>query len=306
MRFNELDLNLLIALDALIEEQSVSAAAERMRLSQSAMSGALARLRVALGDQILVQNGRRMVPTPRCIELGPAVKDVLSRIERNVLTRPEFDPTTSRRMLSVMSSDFALSVGLSPALKTIARAAPGMRFEILPVNSDPFGTLDRGEIELLVIPEIYAAPDNPHVRLFEDEYVCVAWSDNQRLKSGLDADALCSLPHVVVEFERQRVQSAFDWMRQSLGRTPARSIRVSGYNVVPFLIAGTERISLMHSRLAAIYARMLPLRIDPLPIDLPKIVEVIQWKSANGTDEGLMWVVNTLVAQAGDGNGADS
>jgi len=299
MRFNELDLNLLIALDALIDEQSVSAAADRVHLSQSAMSGALARLRSALGDEILLPRGRQMVLTPRAIELGESVKDVLARIERNVMARREFDPATSSRPISVMASDYAVSVGLAPAFRAMEGIAPLIRFEVLPIGGDPIGMLDRGEVRLLVIPEIYASADNPRKTLFEDDYVCVAWQGNPKIVGGLDVEALCSLQHVVVEFERQRAQSVFRWAQEHLGRPLKRAVTVSNYGVVPFLIVGTERIALMHARQARIYANMLPLEILGLPVDIPKIVEVIQWRKVNDTDEGLMWVVDTIARLAG-------
>jgi LysR family nod box-dependent transcriptional activator len=297
MRFNNLDLNLLLALDALIEEESVSAAAERMNLSQSAMSGALARLRVALGDDLLLQRGRRMVATPRAIELAAAVRDVLQRIESNVLGRPEFHPSTSNRTISIMASDYALSVGLAPALRTIGRLAPSLHFDLVPLGSDPAGMLDRGEIQLLVIPDIYAGPDHPRKVLFEDNYVCVACRDNPAMVETPDLDTFCSLPHVAVEFERQRGQSAFDHINTLTGNRLRRAITVTHYGTVPLLIAGTDRVGLMHARFAELYRNLLPLRVHPLPFSVPGIVEVVQWQRINAGDDGLMWIVDMIESE---------
>lgn len=299
MRFNELDLNLLIALDALIDEQSVSSAADRVHLSQSAMSGALARLRQALGDDLLVPRGRGMVLTPRAVELAASVKEILTLVERNVLTKPGFDPATSARAIPIMASDFAVSVGLAPALREIQHAAPRIRFEILPMSSDPFGQLDRDEIKLLVIPEVYASPEHSRRALFEDRYVCVGWRDNPHLTGGtISREALAALPHVAVEFERQRAPSAVQWVHERLGRALQRAITVANYGSVPFLLVGTERISLMHARMAGMFAALLPLSIVELPVEIPRIVEVIQWRGANDADEGLMWVVDMIATLA--------
>jgi DNA-binding transcriptional LysR family regulator len=300
MRFRDLDLNLLIALDALIEEQSVSGAAERLHLSQSAVSGSLARLRAALGDELLLQRGRRMIPTQRATELAAAVKDILQAIDRRILTPETFDPATSTRAFSIMASDFALAVGLAPALRAMHRIAPNIRLEVLPLGLDPVGQLERGEVSLLVMPDIYVPRDTPQRPAFADHYVCVAWTGNTELGSDtIPLEALTTLPQVVVEFHRQRSATPFRWVHEQLGHPLRRELTVSSYGVVPFLIPGTQRISLMHSRLAAVYAKVLPLRILQLPIDIPGIFEVIQWQRSNETDDALMWVVDVIATNAG-------
>lgn len=294
MRFHHLDLNLLVALNALIEERSVSVAADRLRLSQSAMSGALARLREALGDELLLQEGRRMVLTPRAIDLGRHVKEILQQVERDVMTRREFDPATTVRTVPVMASDYAVSIFLAAAFRDVAEVAPGIRFDVRPIDGDPFGALDRDDIKLLVIPEHYASSRQAARRIFHDHYVAVAWNGNTDIGDSIDMETLSRTPNVIVEFSGSRSQSLTDWFATEHGCRLPCSVVVSNYNVVPFLVVGTQRVAIMHSRLAEFYSRMMPLRAVSLPVEVPPIVEVMQWQRVNDGDEGLMWVIDRI------------
>ena len=132
MHFQKLDLNLLVALDALIEERSVSRAADRLNLSQSAMSSALSRLREYFGDELLVPVGRRMEPTALALNLAPAIREILQRIRVTIQARPSFDPATAERRFRVMTSDYLVEVLLADVLRELADTAPGIQMQILP------------------------------------------------------------------------------------------------------------------------------------------------------------------------------
>ena len=110
MRLNKLDLNLLVALDAMLTETSITVAAQRLHMSQSAMSNALGRLRDHFQDKLLVQVGRRMEITPRGLVLREAVRDVLMRIDTTIAAQPEFDPAKSEREFTLLVSDYTLSL----------------------------------------------------------------------------------------------------------------------------------------------------------------------------------------------------
>jgi len=109
MNFHKLDLNLLVALDTLLEERSVSRAADRLNLSQSALSSSLSRLREYFGDELLIAVGRRMEPTALALSLAPSVRDILHRIQVTIQTRPTFEPATAQRRFRIMTSDTPVS-----------------------------------------------------------------------------------------------------------------------------------------------------------------------------------------------------
>jgi len=130
MRMKGFDLNLLVALDALLSEQNVSRAAERLNLSQPAASAALARLRTYFQDDILSVSGRRMLPTAHADSLAPLLADAMQAVERLLSTSAEFDPATSQRTFRIVASDYITTVLLTPLLPKLERLAPRVRLEL--------------------------------------------------------------------------------------------------------------------------------------------------------------------------------
>ena len=186
MRFNKLDLNLLVALDALLTERNITRAAERVHLSQSAMSNALSRLREYFEDDLLVQVGRKMEPTPRAQTLQEAVRDVLLRIDTSIAAVPQFDGSSSDREFILFVSDYTMAVFMPHALALAARQRSTVRFKLLPQVASPARSLERGEADLLIIPKAYCSTDHPAEVVFEEEHVCVVWSESiaQRVAVG--------------------------------------------------------------------------------------------------------------------------
>ena len=137
MRFKGLDLNLLIALDALLTERNVSVAARKVFLSQSAMSGALSRLREHFGDELLVPVGRRMVLTSAAELLAEPLRQLVLQIEATVGASLKFEPSKSTRTFVVHASDYITEVVLNHVVPMIAQEAPGVVLEIVPPLSDP-------------------------------------------------------------------------------------------------------------------------------------------------------------------------
>jgi DNA-binding transcriptional LysR family regulator len=150
MRFEHLDLNLLVALDILLEECNITRAAERLNMTQSATSGVLRRLRTFFDDELLVQVGRKMQPTPYAQELREPVREVMLKIRSSIITKRAFEPSTSKRHFRIVSADFAITVLLSGVLRTLQREAPHLTFEILSPFLQTENLLERGEADFLV------------------------------------------------------------------------------------------------------------------------------------------------------------
>jgi LysR family transcriptional regulator, nod-box dependent transcriptional activator len=143
------DLNLLVALDALLAEQNVTRAAERVGLSQPGMSNTLARLRKLFGDPLLVREGLTLVPTPRAESLRQLVQEALSLIEHALDNRPGFDPARDHVTLTVSCSDYSLLMLIGPLVRRRAAAAPGLTIQVLPRAPDPVRLLRDGEADWL-------------------------------------------------------------------------------------------------------------------------------------------------------------
>lgn len=295
MDFGGLDLNLLVALDALFAERSVSRAGERLHLSQSATSGALARLREAFRDPLLVQVGRKMTLTPLAEGLLQPVRDFLMQAESIVNNSPAFKPATSTRRFRLLMSDYAQTVVMTEALPRLQQLAPGVTVEMIPIVGGSADEIDRGEIDLGLGPARYLVPEHPSERLYEDEFVCLGWSGNTELDGPLSLDTYLRLGHIAVRFGKHRELPTFDeWFTQHLGHDRRIEIVTTAFNLVPQLLIGTSRIATVHRRLALFYQPFLPLRIVAPPLKIPKFEQFMQWHRSRDRDPGSLWLRSVL------------
>ncbi|BEV01929.1 LysR family transcriptional regulator [Novosphingobium olei] len=303
MRFGKLDLNLLVALDALLTEKSVSLAAYRLCLSQSATSSALGRLREYFGDDLLVVKGRQMTLTTRAEELIEPVRSVLEQIRTTVAVAPPFEPATADRQIRIMASDYSTEVLLTRAIAAIALEAPNIRFEIQPMHDAPIEALERGYIDLLLTIHFATSTDHPSRDIFEDTYVVVGWDGNPAMAQPMTRDAYFALGHVTARFGKLRVPAFEDWFMRRQKQQRRVEVVAPSFLSLPGLLINTNRIATMHRRMAEIVTQNGPLVMHDLPFDIPPIRETLQWHISNNNDALLRWVVEKL-AQAADSKGA--
>ncbi|UZK65067.1 LysR family transcriptional regulator [Sphingomonas sp. M1-B02] len=296
MRLDQFDLNLLIAFDVLIEERGVTRAAARLNLTQSAMSAALKRLREAFSDEILVQHGKRMVPTPGALSLAPHVAAAVMNLRGILASGMRFEPAQSRRRFRIVASDYITTVLIGPALRSLQREAPNVQIEITLPTSDILEQLDHGEIDLLISPEQFLSPDHPRELVFEERHVVVGCANNPALQRPLDAQTFYDSGHVVVSVSRDGT-FIDNFLR---GQSEQRRIEVicAAFTQVPWMLPGTTRVALMHERLARELAPQLALAVHEPPFPLPVMREMMQFHSARATDRGLAWLREHLIATA--------
>ncbi|MBU6472814.1 MAG: LysR family transcriptional regulator [Alphaproteobacteria bacterium] len=294
MKFNGLDLNLLVALDALMTERSVSEAANRIGVTQSAMSAALGRLREFFGDNLLVNVGRRMVLTPRAETLAQPVHETLLRISGLIAQAPEFDPAASTRHFEIIASDYIVKTVLARAIGEATRMAPNIRFTVRALGDSIETQLERAEVDLLIMIAQYLSPGHPSELLFEEDYVVVGWSGNPKLASPLDVDTFCALRHVSVSHGRNHLPT-FETLYMA-DRGPGRIIDVvvSAFTDVGDMLVGTERIATVHRRLAHILCREQPLTMHELPFPIPPVKLMAQWHHIRKNDQELRWFLDIL------------
>ncbi len=295
MDFSGLDLNLLVALDALFAEKSVSRAGERLHLSQSATSGALARLRETFQDPLLMQVGRKMTLTPLAEELVRPVRDFLLKAETILNSSPAFDPATSTRKFRLMMSDYVQTVVMTEAMPVLQKLAPAISLELWPTIDGGSEPLERGEIDLAIFPTRYLAPEHPSERLFGDQFTCLVWSGNRIVKHHVSLETYLSLGHIVVRFGRiQQLPSFDEWFVERYGHERRVEVVTTAFNLVPQLLVGTQRIATLHRRLATFYQPYLPLRLVTPPVEIPRIEESMQWHRSRDRDPGTVWLRSAL------------
>lgn len=295
MRFNRLDLNLLVALDAMLKERSISRAADRMHLSQSAMSNALARLREYFDDELLVQVGRKLELTPRAEALQDAVRDVLVRIDTTIAASPEFVPAESSRVFRLLVSEYTSTVLMPTVLELAWKESRTVGFDLVPQTLEPEKLLVRGEADLLIIPRDWVASDQPSEPLFEEGYSCIVWEGNRRIGDTLSFEEYVGSGHVAVQFGPEKLPAFEGWFLKRFGI--ARRVEVTTPNMLApcSLIIGTERIATVHTRLAQRAAASLPIRVLPPPIEIPRLTQSMQWHKYRTQDPGTTWLRKLLL-----------
>lgn len=295
MRFKKLDLNLLVALDHLLTLKSVSGAADRMFMSQSAMSNALTRLRTYFDDPLLVQVGRRMELTPRAEAMQEAVRDILVRVEATIETAPEFDPTRSEREFGVLMSDYSMSV-LMPHVLALAEAQnASARFRILAQTDKPFTLLERGDADLLVAPAHFCSPDHPGEVVYTDRYVAVTAAEGPWADNPLTLEAYQAAGHAVM-IPPNNAHSVESELLEQLGIERRIEVRTFSFSALPALVAGTGRVATVHGEIARLAAQHLPIRVHPLPFEVPELRQTMQWHAYRTHDPGLAWLRELFLA----------
>ena len=298
MRFKKLDLNLLVALDALLGESSISRAAERVHLSQGAMSNALARLREHFDDELLVAVGRRMEATPRAEALKPLVRDLLVRIDTTLQVQPGFDPTTTDRRFRIVASDYSLWVFVPHFLRHAARLGASARFEFVPQVGEPTQALERGEADVLIIPKRFVSPEHPAVVLFEDQFTCLMAADHPLAGEPLTREAYLAAGHVVMQPASSSSAAIDELHLQQAGMQRRAEVASYSFSSLPGMLPGTQRLATVQRHIAAQACRHLPLVMANPEFELPTVDQRLQWHRHRSEDPGLLWLRETLLAAA--------
>ncbi len=289
MRFNNLDLNLLVTLDALLTEQSISRAAEQLCLTQPATSNALARLRDYFDDELLVLVGRNMQLTPLAESLKDAVRDILQRVDTTIASRPQFDVGSSDREFRLIVSDYAVATWVPHLFAVATREAPNVRFTLMPQVIQPERVLDQGHADALAIPSILSSASHPKELLHTETFCCVAWKDSAIGRRGaISLAEYGAAKHVIMQPPGGK---SIDSREVEAAGVQRKIVGVAyGFAMLPELVCGSDLIATVHRRLAERAARLNPLTIMPCPVALTEMEQVIQWHKYRTRDPGLVWL----------------
>lgn len=287
------NLNLLRTLAALLEERSVSAAARRLHLSQPATSRALAQLRDAFGDALLVRSGRSMVATPLAQKLGGPLREVQDAIGRLFDSRP-FSPRTLRRRWSIASTDYASILVLPQWVESVRRDARGMDFRISNWDHLVGENLAKGNLDFAVGAVPSQQSGIYRRKLFTDTYVCVAARSQKALRRNMEVAEFAALPHGFITVTGLGPGVVDDAL---LSRGLRRRVVVSlpHFSAAALLACHSDLVLTMPRRIfASLRTPALPLKAVPPPLDLPSIDICLLWHERQQNDEAHVWLRNRL------------
>ncbi|MFN3348650.1 LysR family transcriptional regulator [Pseudorhodoplanes sp.] len=293
MNLRSIDLNLLVAFDALVSEQSASKAAAKLGVTQPAVSHALKRLRDLFKDELLVRGPHGMQPTGRALSLHPQVQSVLADIRSIVSSGAEFEPATTERTFRLSMSD-AMSVEALPSIvRRIRREAP--RIDLVISTSGPQESCQRiadDEIDLAIGVFPHVPKDLFARELYRDTLICVADKRNPRLKNQtMTLQDYLESPHVTVaRFRDTGIQ--VDEILDSMGIPRRIVVAVPHYLSIPSLIRGTDLVAHTRRRLLSVFRLTSDLVVFPVPLPMPvPELEFIQiWHKRYEGDPGHRWL----------------
>jgi DNA-binding transcriptional LysR family regulator len=290
MRQGSLDLNLLIALDALLDEASVTKAAERLQLGQPAMSASLGRLRRYYNDDILARVGNRYELTPLAVQLRRRTAVALASVERVFEKAPVFDPARAEREFKVLCSDYAIATIGAAVTRLVSAEAPHVRMNLAVLPPDLLAREDEflRSVDAVVLPHGYL-PDALFIDMFEDAWVVLVATQNAHVGEALTMEHLSALPWVLTY---NRTLSTVEGARQLTmhGIEPRTEVMVDSFLAVAPLIAGTDRVALIPSRIAPRLAAMGDVRTMPCPFDAVPLREALWWHPIHDPDAGHAWL----------------
>jgi DNA-binding transcriptional LysR family regulator len=303
MNLATLDLNLLVPLDHLLRERSVTRAAARLGLGQPALSASLARLRRHFGDELLTRVGNSYELTPLAVQLRERTAAALAGVERVFASQPVFDPASSQRTFSVLVSDYPMAVIGEHVGKILDETAPRVRLRF-----DRYTTpmIDAAEetlrmVDGLVMPHGFVS-DVPHLDLWTDEWRVLVARSNTVVGSSLTMEHLATLPWVLTYHAPSAFTPASRQL-QMLGVEPRVQLVAESFLALPWLIAGTDRIALVQAELAPRLTFGGEVRVLPCPFDAMRLTEALWWHPVHDRDPEHTWL-RSVFAEAGRRIGA--
>lgn len=296
------DLNLVLALDALLAERHVTRAAARLGITQSAASHALARLRDLFDDPLLVRGPRgTMLPTPRATALAPAVHRILVDLSAVLRGDAAFDPGSARRTFRIGTSDYVELVLMPRLIERVQRLAPNIDLWLHTLTDHGDDALVSGTIDVVIGPPQGAARSAGSYEkiLFDESFTCIVRKGHPLAASKLTLPRYCAAPHLLVA-PRSTPGSFVDDALAAIGRTRRVALAVPHFLVAPYLIANSDLIATLATRVAVTFADALGLVTMQPPLALPKFQMALAWHERSHDDPPHRWLRDQVLAVAAE------
>lgn len=299
-----LDLNLLVALRALLTERHVTRAAARVGLSQPAMSHALARLRELLGDPLLVRTPSGMRPTPRAETMRAPLERALEDIGRLIASPAPFDPRLSTRKFRIATNDYMELVLFPRLLRRLWAEAPNVDVRIINLDAHANEHLAEGGLDIAmgVVGQLANADSPRGIRsqdLVSDSFVCVVREGHPVVKRRLSLDDFVALPHALVA-PRGEGGSVVDSALARIGKKRRVAVEIPHFLVAPHVVRETDLVLTLAARIAISLAPLLGLRQLAPPLELPGFTMSMVWHERQHVDPAHVWLRDLIATVAKD------
>lgn len=285
----QVDLNLLVALDALLEERSVQGAADRMHLSAPAMSRTLTRIRRATGDEILVRTGRTMTATPRAIELQAETRELVQRAVALLTPARTLDLATLRRTFSIRGHDALIGALAAALTDEVAAAGPDLALRFLAESAGDSTDLAHGRVDLEVGAAVHQPPEIAVETVGSDRMVAVFRAGHELAGGPLTAEGFAAGAHVAVS-RRGRRHGAIDEALAALGLQRRVLAVLPTAAAALDLVARSDCVTVVPERLCAARPTAARLSTSPLPFALPPVPVVLTWHHRSDRDVAHAWL----------------
>jgi len=289
----DIDLNLLVAFDALMRECHVTRAAYRMDVSQSSMSLALSKLRVMFHDPLLVKSGKGLVPTERARFLTPQVEDILRGVDVLIHEEQPFDPSQASAVITMIVIDYIDFVVVPHLMDELQRSAPNISLRIVGPNPRQLGeAMSSGEIDM-ALTYFPTPPGNVRTRpLFKDRMVGIARSGHPLFERPLTLEGYCDYAHVAIKPAEgaEMYNALIDGALGSEGRQRRIAVSKPTFMGVPFLISQSDLISTIPERIAQRFTDVAAIRIFEPPLKLAPINVVLMWHDRTHNNPLYRWL----------------
>lgn len=303
MSFLTLDLNLLRVFDAVMSEQNLTRAANRLAMTQPAVSNALKRLRDGLGDELLIRTAHGVRPTPRAEELWPTIRKALAELEAAV-TPETFDVSKTQTTFRMAMADATAALWLPALVRAIERDAPGINVRMVPLTTrDPRPSLLRGDIDLTigffpgVVNQLATEPSSPirHERLYTGHYVCVMRKNHPLADQDLTLNQYCDANHLLVSFSGRAHGLVSDALAQ-LGRQRRILLTVNQFFTAGQIVASSNLLTVLPRHLIGSTGMSEDLIVRELPFNLPAVHVDMLWHERDARSPAHKWLRSKLVA----------
>jgi DNA-binding transcriptional LysR family regulator len=297
MNLRQFDLNLLVALDVLLTERNVTRAGERLFLSQSAVSGILARLRHAFQDELLVRVGRNLELTAFAADLAGPVRDCVRQVEDLLNLRRPFEPESARWSFRVAASDYVVFLLLGALLKCLNERAPHVSVRFMALEPSAGERLAAGELDFAVLPA-ELEPALPSLPLFEDSWVCAVWSGHSHARGQFTLDEFLATPHLSFRLAGPDHGSVAESYLAQLGFELRIVASTESFATAPFLLRETPFATLVPRRLGERLERAAEIRLVELPLAIPPLREKLIWNPRYTASPPHAWFRERLLGVA--------